>query len=217
MVCRTYIVDDNRRARQAVRTILEGDPFFRVVGEAESARMALEEIPAVRPDFILVDIRMPGMDGIALAGELKKRLPDAKIVMLTVSHDPADLLRAVRVGAQGYLVKSLDPSDWISYLRAVADGASPISEEVAARLVTKFVPAGEPVSSQVARRLTPRERDILARIAEGRSNREIAEELVISENTVKNHIKNMMAKLDVKNRTQLAALAARARADLPRF
>lgn len=202
-------MDDNRRARQAVRTILGGDPFFQITGEAGDARDALERIPELKPDLVLMDIRMPGTDGIALTRILKDRMPDIKIVILTVSHDPADLLRAVRVGAQGYLVKSLDPSDWISYLRAVADGASPISEEVAARLVTKLVPPAEPPAGEVARRLTPREREILARIARGRSNREIAEELVISENTVKNHMKNIMAKLDVKNRAQLAALAVR--------
>ncbi|MBE3553237.1 MAG: response regulator transcription factor [Kyrpidia tusciae] len=209
MGCRTFIVDDNRRARQAVRAILGGDSFFEVVGEAEDAREALERIPGLRPDLVLMDIRMPETDGIALTRVLKDRLPEIKIVILTVSHDPADLLRAVRVGAQGYLVKSLDPSDWISYLRAVADGASPISEEVAARLVTTLAAPAQGSAAEVAKRLTPREREILGLIARGRSNREIAEALTISENTVKNHLKNIMAKLDVKNRAQLAALAVR--------
>ncbi|ATY84178.1 DNA-binding response regulator [Kyrpidia spormannii] len=209
MGCRTFIVDDNRRARQAVRAILGGDSFFEVVGEAESAREALERIPGLHPDLVLMDIRMPGTDGIALTRMLKDRLPEIKIVILTVSHDPADLLRAVRVGAQGYLVKSLDPSDWISYLRAVADGASPISGEVAARLVTTLASPAQGSAAEVAKRLTPREREILGLIARGRSNREIAEALTISENTVKNHLKNIMAKLDVKNRAQLAALAVR--------
>lgn len=209
MGCRTFIVDDNRRARQAVRAILGGDSFFEVVGEAEDAREALERIPGLRPDLVLMDIRMPETDGIALTRVLKDRLPEIKIVILTVSHDPADLLRAVRVGAQGYLVKSLDPSDWISYLRAVADGASPISEEVAARLVTTLAAPAQGSAAEVAKRLTPREREILGLIARGRSNREIAETLTISENTVKNHLKNIMAKLDVKNRAQLAALAVR--------
>ncbi|HHY68455.1 MAG TPA: response regulator transcription factor, partial [Alicyclobacillus sp.] len=192
-----------------VRAILGGDSFFEVVGEAESAREALERIPGLHPDLVLMDIRMPGTDGIALTRMLKDRLPEIKIVILTVSHDPADLLRAVRVGAQGYLVKSLDPSDWIGYLRAVADGASPISGEVAARLVTTLASPAQGSAAEVAKRLTPREREILGLIARGRSNREIAEALTISENTVKNHLKNIMAKLDVKNRAQLAALAVR--------
>lgn len=201
------LADDNRRARDAVRMLLEADSRFCVVGEAVDGDGAIRLARELQPDIVLMDINMPGVSGIEATRRIKMDSPRAIVVILSVSDDAGDLFEAIRAGAQGYLIKSLHPTDWIAYLHSVLDGESPLPRKMAARILAEFH-APLPESDAAAARLTQREREILALVTEGATNREVAARLFISENTVKNHVKNILEKLRVQNRTQLAALAA---------
>jgi two-component system nitrate/nitrite response regulator NarL len=205
---RVLIVDDNAYARQAVREVLASDDGFVVVGEAAGAAEGLALAERLRPDLVLMDVRMPGMGGIAATARLKARLPACRVVMLSVSDDARDLFEAIRSGAQGYLLKNLDPEDWTAYLRQIMAGDAPISREIAARIIAEFAEAN-PSAPPAPEALTAREREVLALVAAGHRNREIASRLGIAEGTVKNHLRSILAKLHVSNRTALASLALR--------
>jgi two-component system nitrate/nitrite response regulator NarL len=161
------------------------------------------------PDLVLMDINMPGMNGFEATRIIKQELPYVRIVILSVSDDAADLFEAIRHGAQGYLIKSLQPADWVSYLHGILDGDTPISRKMAEKLLAEFksAPSLRSVSAAHVEKLTTREQEILELVSTGATNRAIAEKLLISENTVKNHLKNIMAKLHIQNRVQLATYA----------
>lgn len=205
------IADDSERARKAVRIILDSDPQFTVVAEAKSGPDAIEQAKLHMPDLVLMDINMPGMSGFEATRLIKQELPYLCVVILSVSDDAADLFEAIRNGAQGYLVKSLQPTDWISYLHGVLDGETPVSRKIAEKLLAEFrskaLPMTKSGSNSSGEKLTIREQEILAQVSTGATNREIAAKLFISENTVKNHLKNIMAKLHIQNRVQLATYA----------
>lgn len=202
---RVVIVDDHALARAAVRTILADDPVFDIVAEAEDADGAFAAVQSHRPDLVLMDIRMPG-GGLLATRRIKEAFPDVRIVMMTVSDAPQDLFEALRSGAQGYLLKNLETHQWTSYLRSIMDGATPISGSFAERILRELTGPGssDPGSMEP---LTAREEDVLRLVADGLTNRDIASQLGISQNTVKNHIKNILAKLQADNRTQLVRLA----------
>ena len=204
------IADDSARARRAIRLILDGSESFRVVAEASTGIEAVDLAKQLSPDIVLMDIHMPQMDGLRATRLIKRELPNIKVVMLSVSDAAADLFEAIRCGAQGYLVKSLDPSDWLSYLQGVLDGETPMSKVIAQRILSEFrspdLSTGKSPDSGL---LTQRELEILDFVRQGATNREIATRLFISENTVKNHLKNIMAKLHIENRVQLAAYASK--------
>jgi DNA-binding NarL/FixJ family response regulator len=155
------------------------------------------------PDMILMDINMPVMNGLEATRQVKERFPYVKIVMVTVSDDVTDLFQAIKNGAQGYLVKNLNPNIWLSYLHALVTDSAPMPQEIANRILAEFTG----VKTTNDDLLTSREQEILTRVATGLSNREIAKELVISEHTVKNHLKNIMQKLHLNNRVQLTCYA----------
>ncbi len=203
------IADDSVRAREAAQMILESEPQFRIVAEATNGLEAVQLASEMMPDLILMDINMPVMDGLQATMRIKRDLPYVYVVMLSVSDDPADLLEAIRCGAQGYLVKRLAPKDWISYLHGILDGDAPISRNMAERLLNEFKLGSLPHAKhdEMESVLTARESEILGLVSRGATNREIAARLFISENTVKNHLKNIMAKLHIKNRVQLANYA----------
>lgn len=204
------IADDSARARRAIRLILDGPESFRVVAEATTGTEAIDLARQLMPDIVLMDIHMPQMDGLRATRVIKRELPYIKVVMLSVSDDAADLFEAIRSGAQGYLVKSLDPSDWLSYLQGILDGETPISKVIAQRILSEFRSADKPGGGlPEPGLLTQRELEILDFVRTGATNREIATRLFIAENTVKNHLKNIMAKLHIENRVQLAAYAAK--------
>jgi len=221
---RVMLVDDHPHGREGMRDIISADPAFTIVAEAASGEAAIEQIQPEQPDLILMDIRMPGMGGLEATHRIKSRWPAVKIVMVTVSDEIADLFEAIKRGAQGYLLKNLTPSAWLEYLRAVAHDEAPMSKELAARMLQEFTGSATAVSrpslSAAARSnrpqaaghrastpLTDREKEILERVAYGDSNKEIALKLVISEHTVKNHLKNILQKLHLDNRVQLARYA----------
>ncbi|GFR37524.1 DNA-binding response regulator [Insulibacter thermoxylanivorax] len=200
---RVLVIDDSEQARDAIRTILAADPVFEVVAEGASGEEALALTAAWMPDLILMDIRMPGMDGLEATKRVKEEYPYVKIVMVTVSDDITHLFDALKKGAQGYLLKNLQPESWLEYLKAICFDEAPMTRELAYRILKEFSHTDPPSPGASPTPLTPRETEILRLVAKGMSNREIAEELVISEYTVKNHLKNIFHKLHLQNRSQL--------------
>jgi two-component system, NarL family, nitrate/nitrite response regulator NarL len=205
---KVLIADDHPLAREAIRSLLAGDPAFQIIGEAVDGEEAVRLCAELHPNLVLMDINMPRVDGLEATKRIKKSCPDIKIVILSVSDDVTNLFTAIRYGAQGYLLKNLEPDDWLSYLHALLDETSEVPREMAGRLLHHFRSEEQP-EEPIPDVLTPRERELLRCVAAGETNRQIAEKLVIAENTVKNHIKNILEKLELENRVQLAAYAVR--------
>ncbi|WP_256757975.1 response regulator transcription factor [Cohnella sp. WQ 127256] len=202
---RVVIVDDHIHAREGIRTILSSDPIFDIVAEGTSGIEAIQLTEKWMPDLILMDINMKDMGGLEATKEIKSRYPYVKIVMVTVSDDITHLFEALKKGAQGYLLKNLNPSTWHEYLRAVIYDQAPFSRELAQRILLEFAQKEAPKSDNSP--LTPREQEILRWVAKGLSNRDISDKLDISEHTVKNHLKNILQKLHLDNRVQLTRYA----------
>ena len=205
---KVVIADDHPLAREGIRSVLEFDESFFIIGEAADGHEAIELCKELQPDLLLLDINMPRLNGLEAVRKIRMGYPHIHVVMLTVSDDVKDLFTAIQFGAQGYLLKNMEPDDWIEYLHALLGNHTEVSRKIANRLFHRFrigSTADEP--SPVS--LTPRECEILARVASGETNKQIAQRLVIAENTVKNHIKNLLEKLQLDNRVQLAAYAVR--------
>ena len=203
---RVMLVDDHALVRMAVRQALEA-PDVELVAEAASAEEALVRAPQVRPDVLLVDISLPGMDGVALVRELAPRLPETRIVMLTVSGAEHDLLDAMRYGAIGYLTKDVSPEGLLRAVRSAYDGELAMPRRMAARLVQHLeetshpaTPANDPALGT----LTGRETEVLRLLAEGRTDREIAQALTISPRTVTTHVASILHKLGTTRRAEAA-------------
>ncbi|MGG6314224.1 response regulator [Paenibacillus macerans] len=205
MKVRVLVVDDHPHAREAIGDILAEDAGFEIVAFAAGADEAIAQTELWMPDLILMDIHMPGKDGLETTREIKLRYPYVKIVLITVSDDAAHLFEALKQGAQGYLLKNLEPGTWLEYLRAVASDEAPLSSELALRILQEFPLAKKETGEGPP--LTAREREILGWVAQGMTNREIAGELHISDQTVKNHLKNILHKLHLENRVQLTRYA----------
>ena len=206
---RILLVDDHALFRDGVASLLRAWRLD-IVGEARDGVQAVEQALALRPDVILMDIQMPRMDGIAATARIKQALPDTKIVMLTMSEEEHDLLEAIRAGADGYLLKNLSGEELVSLLRGLARGEIPVSQSLAGKLLTEFSRSVRaPATAPPAPGLTDRERDVLQRVARGDTSRQIAEQLIISENTVNFHIRNILAKLHARNRSEAVARAVR--------
>lgn len=205
---RVLIADDHPLARKAIRSLLDGDPAFEIIGEAGNGSEACRLADELLPDLVLMDINMPHCDGLEATRQIKNKHPQIKIVILSVSDQVADLFTAIQFGAQGYLLKNLEPDDWLQYLHALLDESREVPRQLAGRLFHRFQNEAEP-DGPAPDVLTPRERDILRCVAAGDTNKQVAEHLIIAENTVKNHIKNILDKLGLENRVQLAAYAVR--------
>jgi len=208
---RVLLVDDHVLFRRGVAGVLAADPGIEVVGEADDGQRGVEMARELMPDVILMDVSMPGLDGLQATRLIKAEIPYVRIVMLTVSDGDQVLFEAVKSGAQGFLLKNIEPSALLSTLRGIVRGEAPISRTMAARLLDEFARGSRrdaPAPTQAAE-LTGRERDVLALVAQGRSNKEIAAALDIAENTVKNHLKNILEKLHLENRVQAATYALR--------
>lgn len=207
---RTLVVDDSPLARKAVRAVLAEAPDFVVVAEAGSGEEAVALAGELAPDLVLMDVRMPGIGGIEATRRLRALSPASTVVMLSVSSDVADLFEAIRNGAQGYLLKNLEPGHWLEYLRQVALGEAPVSREIASLIVAEFASSNPvPGREEALPRLSERENEVLRLTAAGLSNEEIALRLHLAPATVKNHLRNILAKLHLRNRTQLASYAYR--------
>jgi len=205
---RVLIADDHPLARKAVFSLLAADPAFYVVGEAFHGEEAVLLCGEVQPDLVLMDIHMSPMNGLEATRRIKQHYPHIRIVMLTVSDDVADLFTALQFGAQGYLLKNMDPDEWLTYLHALLDDNSDVARGMADRLFQRFrAPQSGTPDGPHPGMLTSREQEIAASVAAGLNNRQIAEKLLISEHTVKNHMKNILDKLQLENRVQLTAFA----------
>ena len=203
---RVMLVDDHALVRSAVRGALEA-PDIEIVAEAASAEAAFDEALRSRPDVILLDVDMPGMSGLQLVRELRPRLPDTQIVMLSVSGDDRNVLEAMRHGATGYLTKDLGPEALQRTVRGLRSGDLPMSRRMAARTLRLFIEGGAgargDASSPLAI-LSSREVEVLAHLTDGLTDREIAEALVISPRTVESHVSSILRKLGVRNRAEAA-------------
>lgn len=204
---RVMLVDDHALVRSAVRQALTA-PDIEVVGEAATAEETLAMAPELRPDVLLLDINLPGTDGLRLLRELAPRLPDTRIVMLTVSDSRRDLVEAMRHGAAGYVTKDLSPDALQRAVRGVRSGELPMSRTMAADVVRQLATAtgrgATPVEGEPLPRLSDREAEVLGHLAEGLTDREIAERLGISPRTVETHVGSILHKLGVRNRAQAA-------------
>ncbi|TAK01294.1 MAG: response regulator transcription factor [Chloroflexota bacterium] len=206
---RVMVVDDHPLVRSAVRQALEAADLA-VVGEVASAEEALELAPMVRPDVLLVDIELPGMDGLALVRELAPRLSGTRILMLTASREDRHLLDAMRFGAAGYLTKDLSVGGLARAVRAAIEGELAMSRRTAARLVQHLVETSRPGFSAASAAdpalgtLTPREAEVLQRLAEGLTDHEIAGILTLSPRTVEMHVSSILHKLRARNRAEAA-------------
>ena len=211
---RVLIVDDHALFRRGLEMVLAEEPDIEVVGEASDGAEAVEKAGQALPDVVLMDIRMPRSSGIEAYRAMKELSPSAKIVMLTISDEEEDLFEAIRAGASGYLLKDIPYDEVADVVRAVHGGQSLINPSMAAKLLAEFASMasrdGSERAEQVpAPRLTDREIEVLKLVARGMNNRDIAKELFISENTVKNHVRNILEKLQIHSRMEAVMIAVR--------
>ncbi|AEW04823.1 two component transcriptional regulator, LuxR family [Sulfobacillus acidophilus DSM 10332] len=205
---RIMLVDDHALFRSGLHSLLAGQPDLEVVGEADSGHQAVLMAEEVMPDLILMDINMPDGDGLEATRAIKERLPYVKICMLTASDDDDLLFEAIRAGAQGYLLKYLEPDQFLHEIRAQVRGEATISGDIAAKIIRSVAHRDEKEAQEPVQ-FTARELEVLRLVGQGLSNREIANTLFIAENTVKNHLRNILQKLHFENRVQAAAYAIR--------
>ncbi len=207
------IVDDQAVVRDGLRSMLRVEPDMTVVGEAASGKEAVALAATLRPDVILLDVRMPGMDGITALPQLKARCPRSSVIMVTLYDDPDYLLAAVSAGAAGYVLKDASREELVRAVRITAEGGAIIAPSMLPQLLhtvgrmmgsLKASPTCSPIDV-----LSGREMEVLRHIAEGCTNQEIAERLILSPTTIKTHVQNILQKLEVSDRTQAAVLAVR--------
>lgn len=207
MSARILVVDDHTLVRQGIVKLLSENDQLEVVGEASSGFEAINKAKALEVDVVIMDMYMPGLDGVAATRLLKKELPDVAVIILTATEDENDLFEAIEAGAKGYILKSTDSSNLMHQIEQVLTGGIGMSDEITRRLVLGISRRGN--SKRNSGRpdfevLTNREKEVLVQIAKGYTNKEIASELFISENTVRAHVRTLMQKLNQENRTQLA-------------
>ncbi|PSL53603.1 LuxR family two component transcriptional regulator [Saccharothrix carnea] len=207
---RVLLADDEAMVRAGVKAILDTDPGIEVVAEAADGQEAVELARVHQPDVALLDIRMPRLDGLATAAELRQTVPDVAIVMLTTFDEDEYVARALGEGADGFLLKAADPRELLIGVRAAADGAAYLSPKIARRVVAGLRGGRLTRHDQARQRvaaLTVRERDVLALVGEGLSNQDIARRLAVAEGTVKAHVSAILQRLEVTNRVQAAIIA----------
>ena len=206
---RVLLVDDHALFRKGLANLLRAEPDFEVVGEAADGQEAIAQAPILQPDVILMDVRMPRVSGLEATRQILSTLPQTKILMLSMSEDEDAVFEAVKNGAQGYLLKTADPEELFEALRGIIRGEAPLSGSLAVKLLREFTRlAHEPTVPAPPRTvLSQREKEVLALVADGKSNKEIATALAVAENTIKNCVKTILEKLHLENRVQAAVFA----------
>ncbi|MCL0075752.1 response regulator transcription factor [Dehalococcoidia bacterium] len=206
---KVLVVDDHSLFRGGVVGVIASQEGMQVVAEAENGREAIEKAREIQPDIVIMDLSMPVMGGVEATRLLLEVVPGANVLMLTISEKDEDLFDAMKAGARGYILKGADPEELVRAVTHIAQGGVIISPAMAPKLLAEVGVSKEPQKREELG-LSPREREILALIADGLTDREIAEELFISVNTAKTHLKNILTKLQVKSRAQIVARGARA-------
>lgn len=206
MPIRVFLLDDHEIVRRGLRDLIETEDDLTIVGEAGTAEEALGRIPATTPDVAVLDLRLPDGDGVDVCRDVRARHPEIACIILTSFSDDEAVYAAIMAGAAGYLLKQVRGTDLIDGIRRVAKGESLLDPAVTARVLERL---RQPQESDELSRLTERERRILDLIAEGKTNRQIGEELFLAEKTVKNNVSNVLAKLGMSRRTEAAVYAAR--------
>jgi len=209
---RVLVVDDHALFRRGLQMVLEQEPDIEVVGEASDGAEAVTTAAETLPDIVLMDVRMPKRGGIDACTSIHETVPSAKIIMLTISDEEADLYDAIKAGAMGYLLKEISIEEVAAAIRAVHGGQSLISPSMASKLLTEFASMIKKTDDRQqvpTPRLTDREMEVLKLVAKGMNNRDIAKQLFISENTVKNHIRNILEKLQLHSRMEAVVYAVR--------
>ncbi len=212
---RILLVDDQYLIRQGLKSMLESNDDMQVIGEAENGQRALDQIPTLQPDIVLMDIRMPVMDGVAATGAIAQQYPNVKVLVLTTFDDDEYVSQAMRLGAKGYLLKDTEPDELALAIRAVYKGHTQLGPglfEKALMTTPTLTPPVQPPPELA--QLTPRELEVLHLLARGANNREIAQALFLAENTVKNYITNILSRLNLRDRTQAALFAQSLRSHL---
>ena len=206
---RILLVDDQAIIRQGLRSMLESNPDMEVIGEAENGQRAIEQIPALQPDVVLMDIRMPVMDGVAATQAIAQHYPQTRVLVLTTFDDDEYVAQSMRLGAKGYLLKDTEPEELALAIRSVHRGHTQLGPGLFEKAIAPIsTPAQQPIEPPPEfAQLTHREREVLRLIASGANNREIAQALYLSENTVKNYVTSILSRLNLRDRTQAALLA----------
>ncbi|ADY57045.1 two component transcriptional regulator, LuxR family [Syntrophobotulus glycolicus DSM 8271] len=204
MMTRVLVVDDHLLSRKGIASILSAHPMFEIAGEATNGQEAVEQARRLVPDLILMDIRMPNGSGLEATRRLKEEMPYVKIIILSVSDDVQDFFEAIKYGAQGYLLKNMEPEYWLDYIMSIVQGEAPISRNLATKILQEFSIQKDDSSDN---KLSEREKEVVQLVSQGLSNKDIGEKLHITESTVKNHLRNILAKLHLRNRVQLVAFA----------
>lgn len=214
---RLMVVDDHTLFRRGLVALLACDPALEVVGEAADAGQAVRQAVTLQPDIILLDNHLPGVTGIQALPDLREAAPDSRILMLTVSEDTHDLQNALRNGAQGYLLKTMDGDELARSLHRAMRGEAIVSPELTSKLVAALQAPPEPAraAAPADAQLSPREQEVLTQIARGASNKEIARALSIAETTVKIHVQHILRKLGLSSRVQAAVYAAGSQRSTP--
>ena len=204
---RVFLLDDHEIVRRGVKELLETEGDIEVVGEAGTAAEALARIPPTRPDVAVLDVRLPDGDGVQVCREIRSAHPEIQCLMLTSFADDEALFQAIMAGASGYVLKQIKGADVVEAVRSVAAGRSLLDPSVTARVLERLRKGSE--EDELLARLSPQERNILRLIADGLTNRQIAEQVHLAEKTVKNYVSNLLAKLGMERRTQAAAFVVR--------
>ncbi|MFF3737587.1 response regulator [Streptomyces sp. NPDC002566] len=209
---RVFLLDDHEVVRRGVHDLLNDEPDITVVGEAANVEQALARVPALRPQVAVLDVRLPDGDGVTVCRELRSQMPELACLMLTSFDDEEALLDSIMAGASGYVLKQIQGTDLVSAVRTVAAGQSLLDPSATAKLMARLRQGPEPEpEADALPGLTDREREILALIGEGLTNRQIGQRLYLAEKTVKNHISRLLAKLGVERRIQAAVIATQAK------
>ncbi len=204
---KVFLLDDHEIVRMGVRDLLEAEPGITVIGEAGTAASALARIPALKPDVAILDVRLPDGDGVSVCRDIRSKMPQLAVLMLTSFSDDEALFDAIMAGAAGYVLKQIRGTDLVGAIRTIASGQSLLDPEAASRVMRRMrdqATATDPLAG-----LTDQERRILALIGEGLTNRQIGDRLFLAEKTVKNYVSALFAKLGMQRRAQAAAYAAR--------
>ncbi|MFQ3617405.1 MAG: response regulator transcription factor [Cyanobacteriota bacterium] len=206
---RVVLADDQHLIRQGMKALLELESDLQIIGEAENGQIAVQQVERLHPDLVLMDIRMPVMDGVAATEAIARQFPSTKVLILTTFDDQEYVTAALQNGATGYLLKDTPSEDLAEAIRAAHKGYTQISPGILPKLLAQVAPSPAPplIPPDGFSSLTPREREVLVLVAQGASNREIAQTLYISEGTVKNHVTNILNRLELRDRTQAAILA----------